>query len=89
MEHAARTCCDTNDANALKEMFQTLQKTTAVQMNCLKEMKNAICSHCDPDTATGVYDGFCVSYCDKLYAACKDELYDTYADKSKKVPICN
>ena len=57
-------------------------------MTCLKQLKSAICSHCDPDTGSGVYDGFCGSYCDKLFEACKDELYDTYADKSERVPIC-
>ena len=88
MEHAARTCCDTNDAYLKQIIFQTLRQKTAISQNCLKEMRNAVCAHCDPDTGSGVYDGFCVNYCDKLFEACKDEFYDPSADKSQTVPIC-
>ena len=66
-------------------------------------MQNAICAHCDPDMVSkvikiftdfkflqgsGVHDGYCGDFCDRLYLHCKDEFYDPYADKSSSVPIC-
>lgn len=37
---------------------------------------------------SGVYDGFCLGYCDLLLEKCKDEFYDTYANISVQIPIC-
>lgn len=37
---------------------------------------------------SGVHDGYCGDYCDRLFLKCKDEFYDPYADKSTSVPIC-
>ena len=49
MEHAARTCCDKDDTDRLRGMYETLRQKTDISPDCLKLMDNAICSHCDPD----------------------------------------
>lgn len=88
MEHAARTCCDHHDTERIGGVIETLRTTTEVSEGCLDELKNAICAHCDPDTGSGVSDGFCLDYCDKLFDQCKDEFYDPLAERSSTVPIC-
>lgn len=88
MEHSARTCCDHHDTNRLRSMYETLRQKTEVSKECLGLMENAICSHCDPDMGSGVYDGFCTNYCDLLLAKCGQEYFDPYADTSQLMPIC-
>ena len=57
---------------------------------CFHITKNAHCSTCDADVATGVNKEhyMCESLCTEWYEACSDSWYDTKANWNRKMPFC-
>ena len=57
---------------------------------CFHITKNAHCSMCDADVATGVNKEryMCESLCEEWYEACSDSWYDTGANWNRKIPFC-
>ena len=49
MMHAPRTCCDHHDAEKIKNQYNWVKHETLISEQCLSELQNAMCSHCDPD----------------------------------------
>ena len=61
-------------------MYEALRQRSETSAQCLAVIEDALCSYCDPDFGSGVHDGHCIDYCDRMLVACQDEFYDAYAD---------
>ena len=56
MQHAARTCCDVHDVEKIRKEWEAMAQSSDTGMTkiCHDALKDALCSHCDPDIVSVV-----------------------------------
>ncbi|CAD8111519.1 unnamed protein product [Paramecium primaurelia] len=86
--YAKRTCCSQQNLEELKfKWYREQQQAVELSQQCQEIFIKTICSDCDGDIGQQIRVGFCPHYCNQMYQACWNDLFQ-YDEKSQKLRLC-